>query len=621
MVKANADYDRWTLFAPNAKMKFAGPSLVAFHEAAIKVAGVKLKKDGSLHVPKNALTAIDALAARWGVSLMGASWQRSPAKSVEWAEIEAQLRQGGEVRPFALADFLMPFQKEAITFAWSLSGVNLWHGAGSGKTLTSMLSALSVPGPVVFITRAGARPQIAREIERFLFVKVYILRPPSTLRKKHQTLEQYMESCKESGQRPFVVGGWESLPNRVDEIIQVVRPSVFVADEIHQAKSTKRYDVIQFSENKTKEEAEAEMPPGGFVKETDIGLRGFIPVLNVASAGAKLGRAVSKRISATATAVKNRVRDLWSQLDLVEPNCFGNATSFQDRYCDRRPGAYGGSFDTSGSSNLDELNERLKGMTHILDYRLTHAQLPAKRRQSVYISPEDQCRESGGFAKELKDAAKRGRMAELEVRLAMAASKKRKAVLDMIADHIGSKHKICVFTGRQRDCDGLAADVKKLVASQSGSIQVWAAHGGIASIDQRQAIVDAYMNADGPCVLVATYQSLGTSISLHDTDAAFVLMLPYDPANLRQLEGRWCRLGQKRPVIIYYVIAEGTADEHIAEIILGKLPAVQKIAKDEELAEVGPVLAGKNENETAEEFASSILGMLDDDGEEDAEED
>ena len=94
---------------------------------------------------------------------------------------------------------------------------------------------------------------------------------------------------------------------------------------------------------------------------------------------------------------------------------------------------------------------------------------------------------------------------------------------------------------------------------------------------------------------------------MQDTDAAFFVMLPYTPGELRQCEGRFCRLGQKRPVTIYYVIAEGTVDEHVADILISKLPAVQKIAEDEELAEAKSVIAGMD---NPEELADSILAKL-----------
>ena len=59
-----------------------------------------------------------------------------------------------------------------------------------------------------------------------------------------------------------------------------------------------------------------------------------------------------------------------------------------------------------------------------------------------------------------------------------------------------------------------------------------------------------------------------------------------------------------------YVIAEGTVDEHVAQLLIEKLPAVERIARDSELAEAGGVLAGYD-GMNPDEFAESVLSQLD----------
>jgi SNF2 family DNA or RNA helicase len=235
--------------------------------------------------------------------------------------------------------------------------------------------------------------------------------------------------------------------------------------------------------------------------------------------------------------------------------------------------------------------------------------LPAKRRQSYYVAPSDQVDESSGFSAALKEAYKRGPSSVLELKLMMAASRKRKAVLGLIEDHVLSGHKIVLFTGRRRDCDELGELIRK---AQKG-VTVWSAHGE-HSDKLRQSMVDDYMSHPGPCVLVSTGQAMGESINLQDTDAAMFVMLPYTPGQLRQWEGRFARLAQKRPVVIYYVIAEGTVDERVCSILIDKLPAVEKIGKDVELGEAAVVLSGIDPNRTPEEFAEAILANIDERG-------
>jgi len=644
--------------APNARLVFGAEegqdaNLYAMQGVLEKISGVKMRQ-GLWNVPLNAMPVVGELVEKFpGVTVAAAAWNWEPPPGRDWAEIGSELRDRGEVRDWVLGGFLTSYQKEAITFGWPLAGCHFWHTTGSGKTLSGIVTALSVEGPVVVVTRAASRIQYAREIERFLNVRAFVVRPESqtqgqiTVRgetwnafrsrhkgqglspkkmgklwKAHQsehgidppkTVKDYL---REIEHRAFVVVGWESLVSNL-QMLEGLSPGAVIFDESHRGKGNKRYEVVHLDDlpedeeealRVQREETREARSKKGFIKDTDEGRKMFLPVMNTAAAAAKLARAASKRICTTATPLSDRVRDLWAQLDLGEPNAWGNATAFFDRYCDRKPGTYGG-FDTTGASNLEELNQRIKGVAHILTSAQTHSELPPKRRQSVYLAPEDQNRPTAGFAKEVRDARKRGgAMAVLEVKLAEAASKKRKAVLDMIADHISSKHKLVVFTGRKRDCDLLGEDVRKKLKGTEAT--VWSAHGE-QSTKRRQEIIDEYMAHPGPCVLVGTGHAFGESLNIHDTDAAFFVMLPYTPGQLRQWEGRFSRLGMKRPVVIYYVIAEDSVDEHVASILLDKLPAVEKIAKDSELAGAKTVLSGIDPNESDEDFVASILEDLD----------
>jgi superfamily II DNA or RNA helicase len=648
--------------APYARLAFglfreaeaSGASLSAFHEQLALVPGVKERR-GLWEVPYNALEVVEHLRTLHpGVRVEAAAWGREPSERPDWEKVRDALAAVGEVQSWVLDGFLTHYQEDALTFGWNAAGVHYWHPTGSGKTLTGLICSLSVDGPVVVVTRAASRLQYGREIERFLNVRAYVIRPAAQtqgqIRVKGETWNQFRSRHKGQGlstkkmgvlwkqhqaehgidppktvrdyireidHRPFIVVGWESLVDNINVLIDL-QPGAVIFDESHRGKNSKRWDVVHLGELPEDHEEAMEQiekdtreakKKGGFLKSDEEGRKMFLPVENTASAASRLARASQKRICTTATPIKDRVRDLWAQLDLGEPNAWGNATAWKTRHCDLKPGIYGG-MDDRGSSRLEELNLRLKNVAHILKYEETHRHLPAKRRQSMYIAPEDQCRPTGGFAKELRDAAKRGPMHVLEVKLAQAASKKRRAVLGLVEDHVSSNQKVVVFTGRKRDCDQLGEDVRKLTQVKAKGTTVWAAHGG-QSTGRRQEIIDEYMAHPGPCVLVGTGHAFGESLNIHDTDAALFVMLPYTPGQLRQWEGRFTRLGQKRPVVIYYVIAEDTVDEHVASILIDKLPAVQNIAQDDELASAQGILSGIDENESEDAFVDSILADLD----------
>lgn len=649
--------DNWTVMAPHARLAFESqnPSnLSSFYTDMGRVAGVKHRK-GMWFVPFNAVHVVNDMAQRWGVRVAAAAWVQPPPQPLEWAAVKSYLEASGEVRDWVIDGFLTAYQMDAICFGWTRLGVHFWHSTGAGKTLTGIITALSSPGPVVVVTRAASRIQYGREIERFLNVRAYVMRPAShpgprkvqgetynEWRARHKGqftrdelsqawqqhkdahgydkpkgLKDYVKECWREERRPFIVVGWESLRDHHEDLC-ALSPGAVIFDESHRGKSTKRWDVVHLPDlpedplearDQAAEDVMEAKRKDGFIKSTDDGRKMFIPIINTAAAAARLARASGKRICTTATPVKDRVRDLWAQLDLAEPNAWGNSTAWRKRYCDMKPGIYGG-MDDRGESNVPELNVRKRAVAHILSYHETHRHLPPKRRQSVYIAPEDQARPSGGFAKQLRDAQTRGASAVLETKLMQAASRKRNAVQSMVEDHLSSGQKVVLFTGRRRDCDELGEVIRKIPYVKKNQVQVWAAHGD-QTTKVRQEIVDDYMAHPGPCALVGTGHAFGESLNIDDTDAAFFVMLPYTPGQLRQWEGRFHRASTKKSVVIYYVIAEDTVDEHVASILIDKLPAVEAIAEDAELAEAGDVLAGFDPNESSEDFAAAVLDALD----------
>jgi superfamily II DNA or RNA helicase len=574
------------------------PGLTELASSVNVIPGVRVRGD-LVYVPHHAIPLLDAVLRSLYLSVESAKWVNPREPDPSWSQVDADLRAAGEVREWVLDGFLTEYQREALIYGYHRVGVHFWHTTGAGKTLTAILYALLRPGPVVVVTRAASRIQYGREVERFTNLRPYVIRPAATMKKNALTLDDYMA---DTSSRRVVVVGWEALGNVIEPLLRI-RPGTVVFDEAHKSKGHKRYDVVPLAEvedpQQIIDQAAEARARGGFISEKPEGRVMLVPVENVAANAARLARAANRRVLTTATPIKDRVRDLWSQLDLAEPDAWGSATVWMDRHTARKPGVYGG-YDTSGSSNLDELAERLQHVVHKVDYRVTHRSLPPKRRQSVYVAPEDQCKPTAGFQKELIEAAKRGPSALLEANLALAASKKRKAVIGLVEDHLYAGQKVIIFTGRRRDCEELGKAFKDTKA------QVWASHGG-DSTATRQQVVDDYMSHPGPCLLVGTGDAFGEALNLHDTDALLFVMLPWTPGQVRQWEGRVARLGQKRPVTIYYVVAEGTVDEHVADKLISKLPAVEEVSGDTELAEAGSFIAG---TEDEEKLTLSILDKL-----------
>lgn len=454
----------------------------------------------------------------------------------------------------------------------------------SGKTPAGIFSSLEEAGPVVVITKASVRLQYAREIERFTTCKAHVVRPEGqmsprvtvkgiswftfcALKKqegvkgiraaweafkaehgvdRRMDLKGYLDWCKEVKQRPFVVIAWENIRDRWKEL-EKIGIGTLILDEAHTSRNSKRWEPVPLrelpedpteAERLSREEEREAKSKGGFIKETENGRVMFLPVESMASAAANLARCSKKVIATTATPVANRVRDLWSQLDLVEPNAWGNATKWQDRHCNRKPGVYGG-FDTTGQSNIKELEKRMAAVSILVSKAEMQRDLPGVRRVPFYIDQEDLDKPSKGFKEELEQVRGRGPSAVLEVRLAEAASQKRRAVIEEIESYINGGQKVAVFTARRRDCDLMGDTLRKNPIVKMRGAKVWSAHGDY-STETRQAFVDEFMQETGPAVFVGTGHAFGTGVNLDSADAVFFVMLPYTPEQIIQWEGRFC---------------------------------------------------------------------------------
>lgn len=433
----------------------------------------------------------------------------------------------------------------------------------SGKTVTSIVWSLCHPGLTIVTTRAPVRRQFAREIERFTLHRAYVI---------EEKIDCDLEKIEDSGAL-FIVLGWQVLPDCIDTLLKL-KPTNWIADEIHTSKSHRRWGATP----------------------TESGKIAFSPLDNIAHAAMKLSRATKRRLGLTATPIKDRVRDLWAQLDLVHPDAWGpfykeDRASFAGRYCAARRGMYGG-IESTGSSNLDELDGRVEIVADNVPHSVTHRSLPPKRRLVTYVTDKEQVR-AVGFSKVMKIAAKSGRGALLEAKLMEAAARKRKVLLDIIVEAVENKQKVVVFTGRREDCEQLGAEVSAKVGSDA---KVFVGHGGTPS-KIRDAMQTEYMAAPGPAILVGTGDAWGTGVNLQDSDLLLIAMLPYTPGQIIQWEGRVCRHGMTRPVLIQYLVAEHTIDEHVSGILLSKLPAVERVSQDDSVEGMADQLMGLDNEE------------------------
>jgi len=280
---------------------------------------------------------------------------------------------------------------------------------------------------------------------------------------------------------------------------------------------------------------------------------------------------------------------------LLTPGGFSHSyRRFANRFCDAQPGQYGG-IDDRGASNTQELKARCSFFMHEVSYRESHSALPSTRVQVMYLdrsnlngaSHYDDGKTYGQAFKEIaKEARYHGLAKErmIEARLAEACSRKRQYVIDEVKQGVRGGGKVVVFTARRGETELWGQKIRKALAEgdeKMGAVDVWVAHGGVGETE-RDKITDAFRDHPGPCVLVATGQSIGTAVDgLQTTDLAIFAMLPWKPGDFVQWKGRFDRLGG-RATLLKVPVAMGTYDERVVEILTDKFgPIMDFLAADE----------------------------------------
>ena len=115
----------------------------------------------------------------------------------------------------------------------------------------------------------------------------------------------------------------------------------------------------------------------------------------------------------------------------------------------------------------------------------------------------------------------------------------------------------------------------------------------------RQESIDRFQ--DGKTKLMIAWLRAG-NIGINLTKAKYVIFaeLDWSPAIHRQAEDRLHRIGQKNTVFAYYLIGNGTLDDHVANVLVDKS------------YEIDSVLDEKSESFENKEKAKLILAQIHD---------
>lgn len=299
----------------------------------------------------------------------------------------------------------------------------------------------------------------------------------------------------------------------------------------------------------------------------------------------------TRRLAMTGTPVENRLTDLWSLFDFLNPGLLGKLPQFQSMFTK--------DVDQHASANLRKLVKpyilrRLKTDKKIID------DLPPKTEVELRcgLTP----RQAALYENTVQDFATELRAAEGITRrgVILGYLSKFKQICNHPAQYTGTGDYIAGESGKflalARLTEELTAKQEKLLVFSQYQTMSYALMTFLSSlygreglvltgntpIKARKIMVDSFQRPEGPPFFILSLKAGGTGLNL--TAASQVLHFDrwWNPAVENQATDRAFRIGQKRHVVVHKMVCIGTIEEKIAAMIKEKNALADSILKGDQ---------------------------------------
>ena len=319
------------------------------------------------------------------------------------------------------------------------------------------------------------------------------------------------------------------------------------------------------------------------------------------NAATKRARSVAEfgaefRLALSGTPVENRLADLWSLMNLINPGLLGSARQFGERFANAIERQQDGA-----------ARARLRRLVAPFLLRRTKAQvlqdLPARTEIVHRVEPSE-------AERHFLEALRRDARAAVA---AAAADAKRPAPLQVLAELMRLRRAACdprlvapelgLVGSKLAEFERLVRELvdgghKALVFSQFTDYldllaerlaQMGVSHqrlDGSTPQAERDRRVAAFQRggADGGQVFLISLKAGGFGLNLTAADYVLIVDPWWNPAAEDQASGRAHRIGQQRPVTVYRLVTGGSVEERILELHRDKRSLAEGMLEDHDQA-------------------------------------
>ncbi len=457
---------------------------------------------------------------------------------------------------------LLNFQKEGLDFLLKSSGnALLADEMGLGKTVQTLayLASEKQAFPALVVAPLVTLNNWQREIEKFMKRKSRNGRlvenevPTSTIIRRGKT--------EELGKFDFYIINYDLLFKRLNDLSQLDIRTI-VCDEVQnlRSKTTKKYDAVK-----------------------------KLAVLP----------SIKYRIGLSGTPIYNRGSEIWPIVDILRPGLLGNFNEFCEYFC---------YVNEKGKAIV------LKSKRESLRNQLQKHVMLRRRKTDVLKELKDKVRykevidadtnyyfnELDRIWKKLEEEQKDAESAfdksssyqrAIQSERQAAGIAKLPHVINFVTNIMEIEESVVVFCHHR--------SIHNLLHQNLSDFSPVSIIGG-QSDKVRQEQIDKFQNGESK-LMIAGLRAGNVGINLHRARYVIFAELDWSPAIHRQAEDRLHRIGQKNTVFAYYLIGNGTLDNHVANVLVDKS------------YEIDSIMDGNNsENFENKEKAELILAQIHD---------
>lgn len=433
---------------------------------------------------------------------------------------------------------LLKFQRKGLDFLIKSNGnALLADEMGLGKTVQSLayVATEKKAFPVLVVAPLVTLNNWQREIEKFLKRRS---RNGRVLENKSPTSTIIRTGRRQDiGRFDFYIINYELLYKRQADIAGLNIRTI-ICDEVHNLRSvrTKKYSALRRL---------ATLP------------------------------SVTRRLGLSGTPIYNRGSEIWPIADILKPGMLGSFEEFCEYFCYVNDKNKAIVLENKRESLRKQLQEHvmlrrkksdvIKELKEKVQYKeVIDADTTYYRKElgRIWKKMEDEQRSANT---EFKKSASFQRAIQSE-RVAAGAAK-TPHVINFVKNIMEIEESVVVF------CHHKA--IHKILHESLGEFDPASIIGG-QSDKVRQENIDRFQRGETK-MMIAGLRAGSVGINLSRAKYVVFAELDWSPAIHRQAEDRLHRIGQKETVFAYYLIGNGTLDDHVADVLVDKSYEIDEI--------------------------------------------